>query len=218
MYLVKRDLQTAYWSICLPPKWRRVFVFHGGLWRKFRYARLPFGCSYSPPICQWLVLAVVRIVLSRRGNRGVGIWWLGRPNARLGAFLAGSYSSLHKGSGMFGPVVAKGIATVLLFSFIPQHADPLGQRDTPPWEVNGTNKQNTTPCSSMLTQKHPSSHTRGSRVCAQTQHCSSLTTVYKPGTFCSNRNVSHNWPRTQQKHTNLMQPSTGMHLDKPSTL
>ena len=70
VFLAKQDLQNAYWSIRLPPRWRRVFVVQGGLGRKFRYARLPFGWSYSPAICQRLVLAVVRRVLSRRGIRG----------------------------------------------------------------------------------------------------------------------------------------------------
>ena len=60
---------------------------------------------------------------------------LGRPNAGLGAFLAGAYASLHKGLGLFGRGVAKGIATVLLFACIPQQADPLGQCDSPPREV-----------------------------------------------------------------------------------
>ena len=50
--------------------------------------------------------------------------WLGMPNAGLGAFLAGAYSALHRGLGLFGRGVAKGIATVLLFSCIPQQADP----------------------------------------------------------------------------------------------
>ena len=62
MYLAKLGLQNAYWSIRLPPLWRRIG-------RRFRYARLPFGWSYSPAICQRLVLAVVRRVLSRRGIR-----------------------------------------------------------------------------------------------------------------------------------------------------
>ena len=53
-----------------PPRWRRVFVVQGGSGRKFRYARLPFGWSYSLAICQRLVMAVVRRVLSRRGIRG----------------------------------------------------------------------------------------------------------------------------------------------------
>ena len=61
--------------------------------------------------------------------------WLGRPNAGLGAFLAGAYSALHRGLGLFGRGVAKGIATVLLFSYVPQTADPLGRRDAPPCEV-----------------------------------------------------------------------------------
>ena len=61
--------------------------------------------------------------------------WLGRPNAGLGAFLAGAYSSLQRGFGLFWRGVAKGVATVLLFSCIPQQADPLGQSDTAPWEV-----------------------------------------------------------------------------------
>ena len=58
--------------------------------------------------------------------------WLGRPNAGLGAFLAGAYASLHEGLGLFGRGVAKGIATVPLFAYIPQQADPLGQCDSPP--------------------------------------------------------------------------------------
>ena len=62
--------------------------------------------------------------------------WLGRPNAGLGAFLAGAYASLHRGLGLIGRGVAKGIAAVLLFAYIPQQADPLGQCDSPPpWEV-----------------------------------------------------------------------------------
>ena len=65
VYLANLDLQDAYWSIRLPPpRWRRVFVVQGGSGRKFRYARLPFGWSYSPVICQRLIMAVVRRVLS----------------------------------------------------------------------------------------------------------------------------------------------------------
>ena len=74
VYLAKVDLQNAYWSIRLPPQWRRVFVVQGGSGRKFRYARLPFGWSYSPAICQRLVMAVVRRVLSRGGSGGGSIW------------------------------------------------------------------------------------------------------------------------------------------------
>ena len=51
VFLTKLDLQNAYWSIRLPPLWRRVFVVKGGSGRRFRYARLPFGWSYSPAIC-----------------------------------------------------------------------------------------------------------------------------------------------------------------------
>ena len=58
--------------------------------------------------------------------------WLGRPNAGLGAFLAGAYSALHRGLGMFARGVAKGIATVLLFSCVPHTADPLGRCDAAP--------------------------------------------------------------------------------------
>ena len=58
--------------------------------------------------------------------------WLGRPNAKLGALLAGAYSNLQRGLGLLGRGVAKGIATVLLFSCVPQQADPLGRRDAPP--------------------------------------------------------------------------------------
>ena len=223
VFLAKLDLQNAYWSIRLPPLWRKVFVVEGGSGRRFRYARLPFGWSYSPAICQRLVMAVVRRVLSRRGIqgwvylddillsarrkarlrravrdciallrragfivgeksetfptecisfigkqidtkagtvgnvtgalvgafrswvRGVGrgrlptcamerllgkLCWLGRPNAGLGAFLAGAYTTLRQGQG-----VAKGVATVLLFSCVPQAADPLGDCGQTPWEV-----------------------------------------------------------------------------------
>ena len=70
VFLTKLDLHNAYWSLRLPPLWRRVLVVQGGSGRKFRYTRLPFGWSYSPAICQRLVLAVVRRVLSRRGIRG----------------------------------------------------------------------------------------------------------------------------------------------------
>ena len=38
VFLAKLDLQNAYWSIRLPPLWRRVFVVEGGSGRKFRYA------------------------------------------------------------------------------------------------------------------------------------------------------------------------------------
>ena len=198
-------------------------MVEGGSGRRFRYARLPFGWSYSPAICQRLVLAVVRRVLSRRGIRGwvylddirlsagrkgrlrkavrdcaallrragfivgakseisptesisfigkqidtkagtignatgalVGAFrswvrgsgrgrlptcamerllgklcWLGRPNAGLGAFLAGAYTALQRGQGLFGRGVAKGVATILLFCCVPQAADPLGSCDT----------------------------------------------------------------------------------------
>ena len=70
VFLAKLDLQNAYRSMRLPPMWRKVLVVKGGSGRKFRYARLPFGWSYSPAICQQFVLAVVRRVLSRRGIRG----------------------------------------------------------------------------------------------------------------------------------------------------
>ena len=70
VFLAKLDLQNAYWSIRLPPLWRKVFVVEGASGRRFRYARLPFGWSYSPAICQRLVMAVVRQVVSRRGIRG----------------------------------------------------------------------------------------------------------------------------------------------------
>ena len=85
---------------------------------------------------------------------------------------------------------------------------------------NGTNKQNTTPCNGMLTRKRHSSYTRGSHDWAHTRHSSSLTTVDKPDTPCFNRNVSPIWHRTQQKHTDLRQPSTGTppdRRDRPST-
>ena len=58
--------------------------------------------------------------------------WLGMPNAGLGAFLAGAYGSLHRGWGLLGRWVAKGIATVLLFACIQQHTDLLGQCDSLP--------------------------------------------------------------------------------------
>ena len=61
--------------------------------------------------------------------------WLGRPNAGLGAFLAGAYTALQRGQGLFRRGVAKGVATVLLFSCVPQAADPLGSCDVAPWEV-----------------------------------------------------------------------------------
>ena len=70
MYLANLDLQNAYWSIRLPPCGAGCLLSRGGSGRRFRYARLPFGWSYSPAICQRLVLAVVRRVLSRRGIRG----------------------------------------------------------------------------------------------------------------------------------------------------
>ena len=211
-----------------PPLWRKIFVVEGGSGRRFRYARLPFGWSYSPAICQRLVMAVVRRVLSRKGIRGwvylddillsarrkgrlpravrdcaallrlagfivgeksetsptecigfigkqidtragtignatgalVGAFrswvrgvgrgrlptsamerllgklcWLGRPNAGLGAFLVGAYTALRQGKGLFGRGVAKGVATVLLFSCVPQAADPLCDCGQAPWEV-----------------------------------------------------------------------------------
>ena len=228
VFLAKLDLKNAYWSIRLPPLWRRIFVVEGGSGRKFRYDRLPFGWSYSPAVCQRLVLAGVRRVLSRRGVRGwvylddillsakrkgrlckavrdyaallqragfivgaksevsptesigfigkqidtrasiignavgalVGAFrswvrgvgrgrlprcamerllgklcWLGRPNVGLGAFLAGAYTALQRGQGLFRRGVAKGVATVLLFSCVPQAADSLGSCDAAPWEV-----------------------------------------------------------------------------------
>ena len=220
VFLAKLNLQNAYWSIISPPhsaggsSWSKV-----GSGRRFRYARLPFGWSYSPAICQRLVLAVVQWVLSRRGTRGwvyqddtllsakrkgrlrkavrdcatllcrtalivgeksetsptesigfigkqidtrvgsignatgalvgallssvrgVGrrrlptcamerllgkLCWLGKPNAGQGAFLAGAFTALQRGQGLFGRGVAKGVATVLRFSCVPQATDPLG--------------------------------------------------------------------------------------------
>ena len=228
VFLAKLDLQNAYWSIHLPVAWRRVFVVQGGSGRKFRYSRLPFGWSYSPAICQRLVQAIIRRVLSRHGVRGwvylddiliscqrrgrlrrasrdckvrlrkagfivgsksdttpteclgfigktldtrvctisnsvgalVGAFrawvrgvgrgklptvalrrllgklcWLGRPNAGLGSFLAGAYRCLQRGLGHFNRGVAKGIATVLTFSCVPQRADVLGDRGAGTWEV-----------------------------------------------------------------------------------
>ena len=61
--------------------------------------------------------------------------WLGRPNAGLWAFLTGAYSGLHRGLGLFGRGVAKGIAIVQLFSCVPQTTNPLGRCDAAPWEV-----------------------------------------------------------------------------------
>ena len=61
--------------------------------------------------------------------------WMGRPSAGLGAFLAGAYAILQHALGRFGRGVAQGIATVLLFSCIPQFADALGQRRGKAWEV-----------------------------------------------------------------------------------
>ena len=52
--------------------------------------------------------------------------WLSRPNAGLGAFLAGAYRGLQSGKGVFGRGVCKGVATVLLFSCVPQRCDPPG--------------------------------------------------------------------------------------------
>ena len=228
VFLAKLDLQNAYWSIHLPVAWRRAFVVQGGSGRKFRYSRLPFGWSYSPAICQRLVQAIIRRVLSRHGVRGwvylddivsscqrrgrlrravrdckarlrkagfivgsksettpteclgfigntldtrvgtisnsvgalVGAFrawvrgvgrgklltialrrllgklcWLGRPNAGLGSFLAGAYRCLQRGLGHFSRGVAKGIATVLTFSCVPQRADVLGDRGAGAWEV-----------------------------------------------------------------------------------
>ena len=210
---------------------------HGGeplLWRVSqaegidRYARLPFGWSYSLAICQVLVTAVIRRVLGRKGIkgwvylddillsarsrrrlhrgvrecihrlraagfivggksepspkeqitfigkridtregiisnsvgaligafrtwiRGVGrgqlpskatesflgkVCWLARPNAGLGAFLAGSYSSMRSGLGRFGRATAKGPAIALLFACVPQYVSPLGDGCEPEWEV-----------------------------------------------------------------------------------
>ena len=47
IFLAKLDLQNSYWSIQLPPASRRVFVVAGRSGRRFCYARLPFGWSYS---------------------------------------------------------------------------------------------------------------------------------------------------------------------------
>ena len=43
--------------------------------------------------------------------------WLGRPNARVGAFMegGGAYKCLQQGQGRFPRVVANGLAAVLLF-------------------------------------------------------------------------------------------------------
>ena len=48
VFVAKLELQDAYWSMRLPPMWRRLIVVQGGSGRKFRYACLPFGWSYSP--------------------------------------------------------------------------------------------------------------------------------------------------------------------------
>ena len=61
--------------------------------------------------------------------------WLGRPSAGLGAFLAGAYTAFQRGQGLFRRGVAKGVATVLFFSCVPQAADPLGSCGAAPWEV-----------------------------------------------------------------------------------
>ena len=196
----------------------------GGSGRRYHYARFPFGWSYSPAICQQLVMAMIRRVLSPRGLKGwvylddillfarrkgrlrravrdciarlcgagfivgdksettptecisfvgksldtrdgtignavgalVGAFrawvrgmgrgclpksamerllgklcWLGRPNASLGAFLASAYVAMQRGLGRFGWGVAKGVATVLMFSCVAQAADPLGERTGP---------------------------------------------------------------------------------------
>ena len=61
--------------------------------------------------------------------------WLSRPNAGLGAFLAGAYRGLQSGKGVFGRGVCKGVATVLLFSCVPQRCDPPGPGGRGAWEV-----------------------------------------------------------------------------------
>ena len=62
--------------------------------------------------------------------------WLGRPNAGLGAFLAGAYTALQRGLGRrLGRGVVKGVVTILPFSCVPHAADPLGSYEDTPWEV-----------------------------------------------------------------------------------
>ena len=61
--------------------------------------------------------------------------WLSRPNAGLGAFPAGAYRGLQSGKGVFGRGVCKGVATVLLFSCVPQRCDPPGPGGRGAWEV-----------------------------------------------------------------------------------
>ena len=53
---------------------------------------------------------------------------VGRPNAGVGAFLAGGYKSMLSERGHFTRAVAKGVATMLLFSLIPQKTDMRGRR------------------------------------------------------------------------------------------
>ena len=56
----------------------------------------------------------------RQAARKVAV---GRPNAGWGAFLAGAYKCMLSEQGFFPRAVAKGVATVLLFSLVPQQAD-----------------------------------------------------------------------------------------------
>ena len=81
VFLAKLDLQNAYWSIKPPRAWRRAFVVESQSGRRYRYARLPCGWSYSPAICQALVTAVIRRVLGRKGIKG----WVYLDNVLLSA-------------------------------------------------------------------------------------------------------------------------------------
>ena len=101
-----------------PPLWRRVFVVQGGSGSRFRYARLPFGWSYSSAICQRLVLAVVRRVLSRRGIRG----WVYLDDILLSARRK---ARLRKGF----PRLQEGASTGWVHCEGQERDDPLGAHE-----------------------------------------------------------------------------------------
>ena len=65
LYMAKLDLSNCFWSLHLPRSWVGAFSVCVGD-AQYVWQSLPFGCKYSPLLCQKLVYSVVRLSL----------WWL----------------------------------------------------------------------------------------------------------------------------------------------
>ena len=58
-WLAKLDMKNAFWSVCLPWHWPRVFILQTTNGCRYRYKWPPFGWRYSPLVCQTLVHKIV---------------------------------------------------------------------------------------------------------------------------------------------------------------